>query len=89
MEQPLENNEDTVMVSFTVEILREVFYIEAETRPKAVTKALQEYREKFPDTQTPISILRSLAKTSVVKNSDKFSREAVEKFFSEGAKASA
>ena len=83
----MEQSPETITIA--VEILQVSFVIKAETRPKAVTKAIQEFKEKFPKTKIPTSVLRSLAKTSVVKDTDRFNQASLDELFSKEAKASA
>lgn len=74
------------MELFDVEILQNSYRVEAESRTKAVTLAIQKFREAFPESNLPSGILRFSAKTSRVRTADSLDRETLEELFSKVVK---
>ena len=65
---------------YIVTLFDNEFEAEGETRAKAVTKAIQEYK-RTSDNQIPITVLRNLAKTRKASTKDVISEQTVEKMF--------
>ena len=73
------------MINFRIILMDQEYSAWSETRTKAVTEAIAQYKKEFPESCIPSTALRGLAKTSTIDPLDTMDRESVEKAFS-GAK---
>ncbi len=71
------------MTDFKVVLMDQEYTVKsADTRTKAVTEAIAQYKKEFPESCIPSTALRVLAKTSTIDPMDTMDRESVEKAFS-------
>ena len=69
------------MPNFKIYLIDQEYTVESSSRAKAVTEAISQFKEAFPKSCIPSSILRNLAKTSTIEPMDDLSRDEVEKIF--------